>query len=167
MLSAETATGKYPIKVVAAMANTCLGAEQHPDTRSSRYRIDRSIAKIEESIALSAIYAANHLDNVRACICLTESGNTALVMSRLSSGLPIYGISRHLASCQRMALYRGVVPIHFDVTQQEGRDIYHQGLNVIVETGAIEVGDRVTVTCGDFYGQDNMTNTLKILQYSD
>jgi pyruvate kinase len=167
MLSAETATGKYPDKVVAAMADACLGAEQHPDTRISRYRVDRTTNSVEESIALAAIYAANHLENIRASICLTESGNTALIMSRLSSGLPIYGISRHLETCQRMSLYRGVVPIYFNVAKQMGADVYQQALNTVVAAGAIQPNDRVTITCGDIYGSEGMTNTLKILEYKE
>ncbi len=164
MLSAETATGKYPTKVVAAMASTCLGAEQHPDIRRSSHRLNRNIEHIEEIIALSAIYAANHLSNVTASICLTESGNTALLMSRLSSGLPIYGISRNLEACRRMALYRGVVPIYYDVTQHD--DIYQCALTVVAETGALQKGDRVTLTKGDMMGSLGMTNTLKVLTYN-
>ncbi len=167
MLSAETATGKHPARVVAAMADACLGAEQHPETRTSSHRVDRSIESIEESIALSAVYAANHLDNIRACICLTESGTTALIMSRLSSGLPIYGISRHLATCQRMSLYRGVVPIYCNVADQVGADIYLRALKTVADTGAIQLGERVTVTCGDILNSGGMTNTLKILQHTD
>ncbi|MGK0500288.1 MAG: pyruvate kinase [Oceanicoccus sp.] len=164
MLSAETATGKHPDKVVAAMANACLGAEKHPETRTSGYRIDRTIKTIDESIALSAIYAANNLDNVSASICLTESGSTALVMSRLSSGLPIFGVSRHHETCQRMSLYRGVVPIYFDVTKQPREDIYRCALQKIKEIGGISPGERVIVTCGDVSGSGGMTNTLKILE---
>lgn len=165
MLSAETATGKYPVKVVAAMADACLGAEQQPNTRISGYRIDKTIQKIDESIALSAIYAANHLENIRASICLTESGNTSLVMSRLSSGLPIYGISRHLPACRRMALYRGVVPIFFDVTADASTTIYEQAINTVAATGALAKGERITITCGDISGAGGQTNTLKILEY--
>jgi pyruvate kinase len=165
MLSAETATGSFPAQVVAAMANTCEGAEQHPDTRTSGYRVDRTFNRIEESIAMSAIYASNHLENISAIICLTESGGTALLMSRLSSGLPIYGISRHVDSCNRMALYRGVIPIHFDVMEEQIEDIFQRALDVVANTGAIKPGQRVTVTCGDIASVGNSTNTLKILEY--
>ncbi|ARN74919.1 pyruvate kinase [Oceanicoccus sagamiensis] len=164
MLSAETATGKHPTKVVAAMADACLGAEQHPETRTSRYRIDKMIETTNESIALSAIYAANHLENVRASICLTESGETALIMSRLSSSLPIYGMSRHQQTCQRMALYRGVVPILVDLNDGED-NVYHNAMMTIADTGALQAGDRVIITCGDIRGSGGMTNTLKILEY--
>ncbi len=165
MLSAETATGKYPDKVVAAMAEACLGAEQHPNTRTSSYRVDKQIESIEESIALSAIYAANRLQNVGASICMTESGTTALIMSRLSSGLPIIGISRHLATCQRMALYRGVIPIYYDVTADESANHYQQALAVAGKIGILQQGQRVIVTCGDISNSGGMTNNLKILEF--
>ena len=165
MLSAETATGNYPAQVVAAMANTCIGAEKHPDTRTSSYRVDRTFNTIVEAVAMSAIYASNHLTKVRAIICLTESGDTALLMSRLSSGLPIYGISRHTTSCQRMALYRGVIPVYFDVAENERGDLYQRALEVVGKTGAISAGDRVTITCGDINNTGNSTNTLKVLEY--
>lgn len=166
MLSAETATGRYPAKVVAAMAATCLGAEQHPDIRKSGHRMDRLFDSVDETIALSAVYAANHLDGVCASICLTESGNTALMMSRLSSGLPIYGISRNLESCRRMSLYRGVVPIFFDVGSDPGGDVFARGLDVVARTGAIRPGQRVIITSGDMMGSQGKTNTLKILEYT-
>lgn len=165
MLSAETATGHFPTKVVAAMADTCIGAEKHPDTRKSSYRIDRVFDRIDETIAMSAIYAANHLDRVRAIVCLTETGSTALFMSRLSSQLPIYGISRHLRSCYRMALYRGVIPMHYDINDDEEAYMYEAILKLLSDRGALEKGDRVCITLGDFVGVSNQTNNLKVLEY--
>lgn len=165
MLSAETATGNFPLEVVEAMANTCLGAEKHPVTRQSGHRMDRTFQSIDETIALSAMYAANHLKDICAMICLTESGRTALIMSRLSSGLPIFGISRHPTACKRMALYRGVQPILFDVTTATGDDVYRTALDVIGKTGIIKKGQRVTITCGDIQGSGGLTNTLKVLEY--
>lgn len=164
MLSAETATGKYPVQVVKAMAEACVGAEQHPDMRRSSYRVDRTFNDIDEATAMSAIYAADHIKGIAAIICLTESGNTALMMSRLSTGLPIYAISRHLRTCNRMTLYRGVIPLFFDVTQPEG-DVFQRALQLIAGKGLIQPGQRVTVTCGDISGQGGHTNTLKILEY--
>lgn len=165
MLSAETATGQYPCEVVKAMAETCLGAEQHPDTRASSYRVDRTFERTDEAIAMAAIYAANHLDGIAANICLTESGNSALLMSRLSSGLSIYGISRHRETCQRMALYRGVIPLHQDISEAVDGDPRDLALQALAEVGALRRGDQVTITYGDISGTEGMTNTLRILRY--
>ncbi len=114
MLSAETAAGDYPEQTVATMARVCLGAESQKETHISKHRLDSMFADNAETIALSAMYAANHLGTVKAIVALTESGNTAKLMSRISSGLPIYSLSRHKQTLGQSALYRGVYPVHFD-----------------------------------------------------
>jgi len=164
MLSAETATGRFPVQVVKAMAATCLGAERHPDVQITDHRIDRNFYEIDECIAMSAIYAANHLHNVGAIICLTESGKTALLMSRLSSGLQIYGLSRYKETCRKMALYRGVKSIFYDVTAHGG-NVYDTALRTVAEQGGLSAGQRVVITCGDISGSGGQTNLLKILQW--
>lgn len=164
MLSAETATGRYPDKVVAAMASTCLGAEQHPDTRRSGHRLDRTFQRVDEMIAMSAIYAANHLEQISAIACLTESGSTALFMSRLSSGLPIYAISRHRRTCNRLALYRGVIPMYHDIVADTDSDVYLATMELLREQGLIAPGQRLCITSGDMTGKGGRTNTLKILE---
>lgn len=87
MLSAETAAGDFPEETVKAMAEVCLGAESHPSVQVSKHRLDQQFTTIEETIALSTMYAANHLDGVKAIIALTESGATPQMMSRISSAL--------------------------------------------------------------------------------
>ncbi len=164
MLSGETATGAYPSRVVKAMADTALGAETHPMMRQSSYRVERMFDSIDETIAMSAMYAANHVTGVSAIICLTESGTTPLLTSRLSSMLPIYGISRHISSCRRMALYRGVIPLYFDVTEFRD-DVWSAAIELIAKRGELQPGQRVAITCGDLHGEGGSTNTLKILQY--
>lgn len=164
MLSGETAAGKFPSKVVRAMAETAVGAEKHPMMAKSSYRVDRVFDSMDESIAMAAMYAANHLNDICAIVCLTESGTTPLLASRLSSILPIYGISRHYSTCRRMALYRGVIPMHFDVTQA-GDNVWDAAMNLIAERGELLPGQRIAITCGDLHGEGGSTNTLKILQY--
>ncbi|MDV7214220.1 pyruvate kinase, partial [Azotobacter beijerinckii] len=90
MLSAETAAGAYPVETVEAMGRVILGAEKHPLAHRSKHRMDQVFHKIDETIALSTMYAANHLEGVKAIICLTESGDTPRLMSRIRSHLPIY-----------------------------------------------------------------------------
>ena len=92
MLSAETAAGQYPAETVAAMARVCLGAEKIPSINVSKHRLDVQFDNVEEAIAMSAMYAANHLKGVTAIITMTESGRTALMTSRISSGLPIFAM---------------------------------------------------------------------------
>lgn len=166
MLSAETAMGQFPVETVTAMANACLGAEKHPTAQTSSYRMNRRFDLIEETIAMAAMYAANHLNKISAIICLTESGDTALYLSRLSSSLPIYAVSRHVNSCRRSALFRGVIPLYNDVNKERvnGESIYQRALNVVARTGSLEIGQRVVITCGDIETEGG-TNTLKILEY--
>ncbi|MGO0765452.1 pyruvate kinase alpha/beta domain-containing protein, partial [Citrobacter freundii] len=87
--------GQYPAETVAAMARVCLGAEKIPSINVSKHRLDVQFDNVEEAIAMSAMYAANHLKGVTAIIAMTESGRTALMTSRISSGLPIFAMSRH------------------------------------------------------------------------
>lgn len=162
MLSAETATGAFPAKVVGVMAETALGGERHPNTIFSNYRVDQTFDSIDECIAMSTMYAANHLEGLSAIVCLTESGTTPLLASRINSSLPIYGMSRHKNTCQRMALYRGVIPLHFDVTQCKG-DIWQEVTKIIAERGELQSGQRIAITCGDFAGEGGSTNSVKII----
>ncbi|WP_438883902.1 pyruvate kinase alpha/beta domain-containing protein, partial [Bacillus cereus group sp. BC317] len=91
-----------------AMAEVCVGAEKMIEASQQNYRIDRAFQTEEETIAMSTIYAANHLEGVTAMVTLTESGRTALMTSRLNSILPIFAMSRNEHALNRCALYRGV-----------------------------------------------------------
>src|ERR671922_497339 len=118
MTSAETATGRYPVKAVQAMAEVIEGAEKYQLTHArQRQRIIEGYFKgTEEAIATAVMYTANHM-KVRAIVALTESGATPLWMSRLRSDIPVYAFTRHEATRRRVTLYRGVYPVIFDVTQ--------------------------------------------------
>ena len=80
MLSAETASGKYPAETVNAMSQICLNAEGRTDFPLSPSAIP-CFDHVDEAIAMATMYTANHLA-VRAIASLTESGSTALWMSR-------------------------------------------------------------------------------------
>ena len=113
MLSAETASGKYPDKAIAAMDRVCLEAEKQRVTTHSDHRIDSVFGRIDEAIAMASVYTANHLD-VKAIASLTESGSTALWMSRISSGIPIFALTSHVETRRKVTLYRGVYPVSFE-----------------------------------------------------
>lgn len=162
MLSAETAAGQYPSETVAAMARVCLGAEKIPSLNVSKHRLDIQFDNVEEAIAMSAMYAANHLKGVTAIITMTESGRTALMTSRISSGLPIFALSRHERTLNLTALYRGVTPVHFD-SVNEGVAAAHDAVTLLRDKGYLVTGDLVIVTQGDVMSTIGSTNTTRIL----
>ncbi|WP_432460537.1 MULTISPECIES: pyruvate kinase [unclassified Agarivorans] len=164
MLSGETAAGQYPVETVQAMASVCLGAEKQRSINVSKYRINETFESISETVAMSTMFAANHMQGMTAIIALTESGSTPLLMSRLSSGLPIFSLSRHQATLSRCALYRGVYPIYFDETNHDIIQVSHSAINLLKQQGYLNKGDLVILTHGDVFDQTGHTNTSKILK---
>lgn len=164
MLSAETAAGKYPTETVRAMARVCDGAEKHPSVQISKHRMDVTFTEISETIALSAMYAANHLDGIKAIITLTESGYTAKLMSRITSPQPIYALSRHAKTLNKMALYRGVYPAFFDSTVLSGQSLADAAIDAIRGKAGLKSGDLVIMTHGDVMETIGASNTCKIVQ---
>ncbi|GAA0331745.1 pyruvate kinase [Morganella psychrotolerans] len=163
MLSAETAAGQYPAETVEAMARVCLGAEKMPNVNISKHRMDKTFDNPEEAIAMSTMYAANHLNGVKAIIAMTESGRTARMMSRISSGLPIFAMSRHEKTLNQTALYRGVTPV-FCSTHTDGLAAVTEAVSRLREKGYLFPGDLVMVTQGDQMGLVGSTNTSRILE---
>src|SRR5690606_21433666 len=164
MLSAETAVGDYPIEAVEAMVRICMGAERHPSMHQSKHRINESMEKVDEAIALSAMYAANHLQGVTAIICLTETGATPLLMSRIKSSLPIFAFSRHHSTQHRVALFRGVQTVPFDSAEHANEQVNALALSELASRGVVKDGDLVIVTKGDYVNAQGGTNTLKIVR---
>lgn len=162
MLSAETASGQYPVETVIAMARNCEGAELYPSARKSSYRLERQFESVEETLAMSAVYAANHQKGVKAIVSLTETGRTVLLMSRLTSGIPIYAFSRNRETCTRVSLYRGVYALPTDSADASIDDC----VTALKARSEVSCGDLILVTMGDTVGVDGHTNTLKMLRLS-
>jgi pyruvate kinase len=162
MLSGETAVGEYAVEAVQAMADTCIGAEKHRVTQVSRHRIDVRFHRVDEAIAMASTYIANHLD-VRAIVALTESGSTALWMSRIRSGIPIFALTRHEETRRRVKLYRGVYPVPFDVVHTDPAQVVERILQTMVERRVVSPGDKVIFTQGEQSGVAGGTNALKIV----
>lgn len=167
MLSAETAVGDFPVETVKAMARVIEGAEKHPLAQRSKHRIHQTFERIDESLALSAMYVANHLKGVKAIICMTETGFTPLLMSRITSSLPIYAMAQKLGTCEITALYKGVVPVPFDTSTLDPSEINHCAVEKLREYDAVADGDLVLITKGDFVNVHGGTNTLKIVRVGD
>jgi len=164
MLSAETAVGDYPRQAVEAMVRICLGAERHPSMHQSKHRMHQSMGRIDESVALAAMYAANHLEGVTAIICLTETGATPLLMSRIKSGLPIFAMARQVSTQHKVVMYRGVQSIPFDSEQFPNEEVNLRAVNELLERKEVKPGDLVVLTKGDYVNAQGGTNTMKILR---
>lgn len=164
MLSAETAIGQYPAAAVEAMARICVGAEKNPATHRSKHRIHQPMTRIDEAIALSAMYAANHLEGVKAIICMTETGATPLIMSRIKSPLPIYAFSRHPVTQHKVALYRGVQTVAFDAEKMPADEVNARAVAELERLGVVTKGDLVLISKGDYANAQGGTNSVKIVQ---
>lgn len=163
MLSAETASGDFPDKAVLAMDRICREAEKQPMTKQSDHRIHTVFGRVDEAIAMSAMYTANHLD-VKAIAALTESGSTPLWMSRISSGIPIYALTRHVKTRRKVTLYRGVYPLSFDSTQQDHAVVNKEVVDELRRRGVVRDGDLVIITKGDLAGIMGGSNAMKIIR---
>ena len=163
MLSGETAAGDYPVETVKSMAEVCLGAEKMSEASLSTYRLEQTFSSAEETIAMSTMYAANHMEGVKAMIALTESGRTALMMSRLSSGLPIFALSRNQSTLNCAALYRGVTPVYFDSKGEAGLTTANRAILTLKAQGLLDDDDLVIITQGDIMETIGSTNCMRIL----
>jgi pyruvate kinase len=166
MLSAETASGHYPVKAVEAMARICVGAEKQRETQRSKHRLDSRFERVDEAIAMATMYTANHL-GVRAIVALTESGSTVLWMSRISSGIPIYALTRHETTRRRLTLYRGVYPLRFDVVHINPSWVIQAAINAVLHRKMVSKGDLIILTKGDYKGIPGGTNTIKIVRVGE
>lgn len=166
MLSAETASGEFPDLAVAAMARVCVEAEKYPRERS-RHRLHEGFTRIDETIAMSAMYAANHL-GVRAIGALTETGSTPLWMSRISSGIPIFALTSHEKTCRRVTLFRGVYPISFNEKGIHDHAVLNRAIvQEFLDRGLAEPEDRIILTKGDLSGTSGGTNAMKIASINE
>jgi pyruvate kinase len=161
MLSAETAAGRFPLETVKEMANICRVAEQ-----ASHLDLDASFAgkifdRIDQSIAMGALFTAYHL-GAKAIVALTESGSTALWMSRQNVGIPIYALTSQKSSQRKMALYRNVRPLMLEATSTDRDTALQMAEARLKSKGALSSGDLYAITCGEPMGAPGGTNMLKI-----
>lgn len=165
MLSAESAVGKHPDLVIETMDRICCGAERNRLPHAARYRDDSDFIDAEESVAMAAMYVANKLDDVVAIVALTESGHTAKLMSRISSGIPIFALSRHSETTHRVSLYRGVYPLKWELKTDKQDYSYMSSQIFQALEGCLQLnkGDKIIVTQGDMKGVQGQTNTMRII----
>jgi pyruvate kinase len=160
MLSAETAAGKYPVETITQMAAIALEAEAADDVSIETDFTNKRFGRIDQSIAMAALFTAHHL-GCKAIIALTESGSTALWMSRHHIKVPIFGLTSQAGSQGRMMLYRNVRPLLMP-TMTDRDAALAAAERLLVERGALKPGDTYAITCGEPMGYPGGTNMLKV-----
>lgn len=163
MLSGETATGHSPSLVIETMGNIALEAEKARSTRESTHRVDEVFAEVDETVAMASMYAANHF-NVKCIVSLTESGSTPLLMSRISSGIPIIAMTPHLETRRKVTLYRGVYPssVNFDgLSSVETKALMIENVK---KNKLASSGDLIILTHGENNGEMGGTNQMEIVK---
>jgi pyruvate kinase len=166
MLSAETAVGNYPVETVEAMSRVCLEAEKSTEVTLDRDFLDRVFTRVDQSIAMAALFTAYHL-NVKAIASLTQSGSTALWISRLNSGVPIYALTTEIATRYRLSLFRDVFPLMIDYHGHDRDLLLQEAETKLVNAGVVGDGDLIVVTFGEPIGSSGGTNTMKIVKVGE
>jgi pyruvate kinase len=166
MLSAESASGKYPVEAIEAMDRICIQAEQTQSVSLDQEFLNRVFTRVDQSIAMAGLFTAFHL-KVKAIATLTESGSTALWMSRLNCGVPIYALTSQTATRYRCALYRDVFPLMVKYVGHEREELLAEAEKVLVENGVVQDGDLIVLTIGEPIGKSGGTNTMKIVKVGE
>ena len=166
MLSAETAAGKYPVEAISAMNRVCLEAEKEYDSLDSHRVFDQGFLRVDEAIAMSAAFTAQHL-NVKAIAAMTQSGSTALWMSRISTHVPIYALTPEVETRRKVTLFRGVYPVNFKPSSNERDQLLSEAEDELRRRGAVRNGDLILLTIGEPIGKPGGTNTLKIVRVGE
>jgi pyruvate kinase len=166
MLSAESASGQYPVEAIAAMNRICVEAEKsQPVTLESEF-LNRVFTRTDQSIAMAALFTAFHL-KVKAIAALTESGSTALWMSRLNCGVPIYALTAQTFTRYRCTLFRDVYPLMVKYVGNDREELLAEAEAVLVANGVVKPGDLIVLTIGEPIGKSGGTNTLKIVKVGE
>ncbi len=167
MLSAETAVGDYPVETIQAVARICSRAEMELEGDVlERRMVQQKFTRIDQSIAMSALFAASHF-KVKAIVALTQSGSTALWMSRLNASVPIFALTPVEATLSKVTLFSNTHPIAFNSTSHDPLVTLHEAEQELVRLEVVAKGDMIVLTIGDSIGKTGHTNTLKIVRVGD
>ena len=164
MLSAETAVGKYPLETVKQVATICAAAEAAEDAQQDANFVGRTFGQIDQSIAMGALFTAHHL-GAKAIVAMTDSGATALWMSRHRIHIPIYALTPKIATQRKMAMYRNVSPLLMG-TSTDRDTALEQAEGHLKNRGIVQKDDVYAITCGEPMGAPGGTNMLKICRAS-
>jgi pyruvate kinase len=160
MLSGETAIGKYPVATVAMMDRIIRRAEEASlPTPDVYYR--PAADNHSYTVALAARRVVESDDNMRGVACFTRSGYTALLMSKVHPNAPIFAFSPDEAICRRLALARGVVPVHAPLVQTS-EEMLRMVDQLLVDGRHVALGEEVVVVASMPVKAAGTTNFLKL-----
>jgi len=165
MLSAETASGKYPVVTVKTMDTICRQAEGDIDYRALYKNLRANVfppVSVPHSIASSAVKTSWDIE-ASLIVCLTETGNTARLVSRYRPSCPIIVATSCARVARQLLVSRGCVP--FLVSSMSGTDsVIDAALDYAKQSKLIKVGDKIIITSGVLEGVSGSTNIMKVIR---
>ena len=165
MLSAETASGRYPVAVVQAVSDIVTAADESETVELDSEFLHKTFARVDQSIAYGALFTAYHL-RCKAIVALTDSGSTALWMSRHDVDVPIFALTPRMPTLRKLALFRNVRA--FELEENFDRDAaLGEAVQLLLRKGVVVSGDLIVLTIGEPMGQAGGTNTLKIVKVGE
>ena len=164
MTSAETAAGKYPAETIAAMVRVCVEVEKEDALQQERRGAPGQI-DVENSVARATAFTAAGLP-IKAIAALTQSGRTALLMSRMAISVPIYAMSSVIETRRRVTLFRGVPPVRFKGARNPEKAL-QMAEDELIHRGVVQNGDLIVLTIGEPFGRAGGTNTMKIVKVGE
>jgi len=161
MLSAETATGKYPLEAVKMMAKIAEQTESEIDYHKRFASLEpKGYSSVTGAISHATCTTAHDL-HAAAIITVTKSGHTARMLSSFRPEVPIIGCSPDPKTCRHMSMSWGVTPILIEEKYSTDELVDH-AVEMAQKHGLVEHGDLVVVTTGMPLGVSGTTNMLKV-----
>jgi len=162
MLSGETAAGRYPIETVKAMAGVIAGTEKYEPEALREIHLNREAGTVDEAIAHATMYTARHMPSIKLVANMTESGRSAVLMSRVTCALPIVAFCRQQRVAARMALLRGVTPFLVSSDDMDSNQRAELITQTLKDNGYLKDGDEFILTYGSLRAPGG-TNNMKLI----
>ncbi|MDP9525190.1 pyruvate kinase [Pseudomonas protegens] len=161
MLSAETASGEYPLEAVQMMSKIIRQVESGPDYQT-QLDVSRPQAEATVSDAIScAIRRVCSILPVAVLVNYSESGSSTLRAARERPSVPILNLTPNLATARRLTLTWGVHSVVNDRLRQVD-EVCATALEIAQAQGLAKRGDTVVITTGVPFGQPGTTNSLRV-----
>ena len=165
MLSAETASGEYPVEAVETMAQIAEESERmYPFDTYLQKAITNSDRSMSDAIGISVAESCLTMHNISAILAFTETGGTPKRLSKYKPNAPIIAATNSLETCRRMSLYSDVFPIYAKEITDE--DLYDSTANSIVKKMQLAKGSMYIICAGWHSGHGN-TNTMRFASVGD